>query len=168
MKSIAIIYGSSTDNTKVAAEKIAEKLADYSPTLIDIYDGEEEGFYNHDVLILGVSTWGVKDLQDDWADFYKKFVKLDLSGKTIALFGHGDSHIYSDSFADAIGILHEVLVEKDCTLIGEVSPEGYTFDYSRAIKNDMFVGLPLDDDNEPELTDERIDKWVEQLKPHFD
>lgn len=167
MKSIAIIYGSSTENTKEAAEKIAEKLADYSPKLIDIYDGEEEGFYENDVLILGVSTWGIKDLQDDWADFYKKFVKLDLSGKTIALFGQGDAHIYRDSFVDAIGILYEVLAEKDCKIIGQVPTDGYSFDYSRAVKDNVFVGLPLDDDNEPELTDERIANWVELLKPHL-
>lgn len=167
MKSIAIIYGSSTDMTKNAAEKIAERLAEYSPKLIDIYHGEEEGFYEHDVLILGVSTWGVKDLQDDWADFYKKLVKMDLSGKTIALFGLGDSFIYNDSFVDAIGILYEVLAQKECKIIGQVSPEGYHFDYSRALIDDVFVGLPLDDDNEPELTDERITQWVNSLKPHL-
>ena len=45
MKSIAIIYGSSTENTKRAAEKIAERLSEYSPALIDIYDGDEEAFH---------------------------------------------------------------------------------------------------------------------------
>lgn len=168
MKSIAIIYGSSTENTKNAAEKIAEKLSDYSPDLVDIYDGEEEPFLNHDVLILGASTWGIKDLQDDWSDFYHRFEKLDLSGKTVALFGLGDSFIYPDSFVDAIGIVYETLVEKGCKIIGHVSPEGYHFDYSRALVNNMFVGLPLDNDNEPDLTDARIEKWVESLKPHLD
>src|SRR5690554_7784135 len=82
MKSIAIIYGSSTEHTKNAAERMAELLADYNPTLSDIYDGDEEPFLTHDVLILGVSTWGVQDLQDDWNDFYPKLEKLDLKGKT--------------------------------------------------------------------------------------
>lgn len=168
MKSIAIIYGSSTENTKNAAIKIAEHLSDYSPSLVDIYDGEEEPFLSHDVLILGASTWGVKDLQDDWSDFYQRFEKLDLGGKTVALFGLGDSFIYPDSFVDAIGIVYETLVEKGCTIIGQVSPEGYHFDYSRALVNGVFVGLPLDDDNDADLTDERIEKWVESLKPHLD
>ena len=87
MKSIAIIYGSSTENTKRAAEKIAERLSEYSPALIDIYDGDEEAFHSNDVLILRISTWGVKDLQDDWSDFYHKLEKMDLTGKTVALFG---------------------------------------------------------------------------------
>ena len=42
MKSLAIIYGSSTEHTKDAAERMAELLADYSPTLVDIYDGDDE------------------------------------------------------------------------------------------------------------------------------
>lgn len=168
MKSIAIIYGSSTDNTKKVAEKIAERLSEYSPTLIDIYHGEEEGFHTHDVLILGIPTWGVKDLQNDWADFYQQLEQMDLSGKTIALFGLGDSFIYPDSFVDAMGILYETLAEKGCKIVGEVSPEGYDFDYSRALKNGVFVGLPLDEDNDAALTDERIEKWIESLKPYLD
>ena len=167
MKSIAIIYGSSTENTKNAADLIAEKLADYSPTIVDVYDGDESSFLLHDVLILGASTWGVKDLQDDWADFYNRFVKLDLSGKTIALFGLGDAFIYPDSFVDAIGILYEAIVDKGCTIIGKVDPDEYQFDYSRALVDGQFVGLPLDDDNDPSLTEERIEKWVESLKEHL-
>ena len=167
MKSIAIIYGSSTEHTKNAAEKIASRLSDYSPTLSDIYDGNEAPFLTHEVLILGVSTWGVQDLQDDWNDFYPKLEKLDLTGKTIALFGLGDASIYPSSFVDAMGILYEIISKKGATIIGAVSPEGYDFEYSRAVVNDMFVGLPLDDDTEPELTDERIAKWLEMLKPYF-
>lgn len=167
MKSIAIIYGSSTEHTKEAAEKIAELLADYSPTLADIYDGDEEPFKTHDVLILGVSTWGVQDLQDDWNDFYPKLEQIDLSGKKVALFGMGDASIYPSSFVDAIGILYEIVVKQGATVIGQVSTEGYDFEYSRALVDDQFVGLPLDDDYEPELTEERIVNWVEQLKPHL-
>ena len=168
MKSIAIIYGSSTEHTKDAAEKIAELLAGYSPTLVDIYDGDEEPFHSHDMLILGASTWGVQDLQDDWNDFYPKLEQIDLTGKTVALFGMGDASIYPSSYVDAIGILYEAVVKQGATVVGKVSPEGYDFEYSRAFIDDKFVGLPLDDDYEPELTEERITKWVESLKPYLD
>lgn len=168
MKSVAIIYGSSTEHTKNAAEKIAALLSDYAPTLSDIYEGDETPFLTHDVLILGVSTWGVQDLQDDWNDFYPKLEKLDLSGKTVALFGLGDASIYPSSYVDAMGILYEIVVKLGATVIGDVSPEGYDFEYSRALKDGRFVGLPLDDDYEPDLTDQRISRWVEQLKPFFE
>lgn len=167
MKSIAIIYGSSTEHTKNAAEKIASRLSDYSPTLSDIYDGNEAPFLTHEVLILGVSTWGVQDLQDDWNDFYPKLEKLDLSGKTIAIFGMGDASIYPSSFVDAMGILYEIVIQKGATVIGQISTDGYDFEYSRAVVDGQFVGLPLDDDTEPEMTDERIDAWVGKLKPYL-
>lgn len=167
MKSIAIIYGSSTEHTKNAAEKIAARLTDYNPSLSDIYNGDEEPFLSNEVLILGVSTWGVQDLQDDWNDFFPKLEKLDLSGKTVALFGMGDASIYPSSFVDAMGILYEIVSRKGAIIIGQVSPDGYDFEYSRALVDGRFVGLPLDDDTEPELTDERIAAWVEILKPHL-
>jgi len=126
MKSIAIIYGSSTEHTKLAAEKIAEQLSDYAPTLVDIYDGDEEPFLNHEVLILGVSTWGVQDLQDDWNDFYPKLEKLDLSGKTIALFGMGDASIYPSSFVDGMGILYEIVSKKGRLSLERFLPKGTT------------------------------------------
>ncbi|HBG79733.1 MAG TPA: flavodoxin, partial [Porphyromonadaceae bacterium] len=107
-------------------------------------------------------------LQDDWSDFYHKLEKMDLTGKTVALFGLGDSFIYPDSFVDAMGILYETVAEKGATLVGEVSPDGYQFDYSRALKNGVFVGLPLDEDNDADLTNGRIEKWVESLKKHLD
>ena len=118
-------------------------------------------------MILGVSTWGVQDLQDDWNDFYPKLEKMDLSGKTIAIFGMGDASIYPSSFVDAMGILYEIVVSKGATIIGQISTEGYDFEYSRAVVDGQFVGLPLDDDTEPELTDERIAAWVEILKPYL-
>lgn len=168
MKSIAIIYGSSTEHTKNAAEKIAELLSDYTPTLTDIYDGDETPFLNHDFLILGVSTWGVQDLQDDWNDFFPKLEKLDLTGKTVALFGLGDASIYPSSYVDAMGILYEIVVRQGAKVVGEVSADGYDFEYSRAFVDGKFVGLPLDDDYEPDLTEERIVNWIESLKPYLE
>jgi flavodoxin I len=31
----------------------------------------------------------------------------------------------------------------------------------------MFVGLPIDEDNEYDMTPERLEKWVEKLKKEF-
>lgn len=164
MKSIAIIYGSSTDNTKDAAAKIAAGLSAYNVDVKDVCDVSEEDFQNRDLLILGTSTWGIGELQDDWGGFFNKFEKMDLSGKTIALFGLGDSSGYPDSFVDGMGILYEVASKKGCRIIGEVSTDGYTFDDSKALQNGVFVGLPLDEDNESDMTSERIAQWTESLK----
>lgn len=168
MKSIAIIYGSSTDNTKDAANLIAEKLADYSPVLKDIADVSPEEFQDPDVFILGSSTWSIGELQDDWETFFSNIKKLDLKGKTVAFFGTGDSSGYPDTFVDAIGILYDAFAETGCTFVGKVSTDGYSFDDSKALRDGTFVGLPLDADNESDLTDNRIDIWVNHLKQYLD
>lgn len=168
MKSISIIYGSSTDNTKDAAGLIASKLASYSPVLKDVSKISADDFLAPDFLLLGISTWSIGELQDDWDTYFSKIKNLDLKGKTIALFGTGDSYSYSDTFADAIGMLYDEFAKTGAEFVGEVSTDGYSFDDSKAIKNGKFVGLPLDADNESDLTESRIDAWLESLKPFFD
>ena len=118
----------------------------------------------YDVLVLGTSTWGAGELQDDWYDGVKVLKKADLSHKFVALFGCGDSDSYSDTFCDGIGILYEDLKDTGCTFIGITDTAGYTFDASVAVVNGKFVGLPIDEVNEDSQTDQRIDQWVEGLK----
>lgn len=168
MKSIAIIYGSSTDNTKDAAELIASKLASYSPDLKDVSRVSPEDFQTPDFLFLGISTWSIGELQDDWDTFFPKIKNMDLKGKTIALFGVGDSYSYSDTFVDAIGMLYDEFVKTGAEFVGEVSTDGYSFDDSKALKNGKFVGLPLDADNESDQTESRINTWLASLKPFLD
>ena len=168
MKSIAIIYGSSTGNTRYAAQLVAEKLVTYSPVLKDLADTSSEEFLEPDVLILGCPTWSIGELQDDWDAFFSKISKLNLAGKTVALFGTGDAEGYPDTFVDALGILYDEFTKTGCTFIGEVSTDGYTFDDSQALRNGVFVGLPLDEDNESNKTDKRVEAWVNSLKSHLD
>jgi flavodoxin I len=168
MKSIAIIYGSSTGNTKYAAQLVAEKLAGYSPVLKDLADISSEEFLEPDVLILGCPTWSIGELQDDWDTFFPQISKLDLKGKFVALFGQGDAEGYPDTFVDAIGILYDEFAKTGCSFVGEVSTDGYTFDDSQALRNGIFVGLPLDEDNESDNTDGRVEAWISSLKPHLD
>lgn len=158
-----IIYGSTTDNTSNIAKQIAEALADYSPNVVDV-SGASEADFAADLLILGTSTWGAGDLQDDWDSFLPTLEGIDLSGKTVALFGVGDSAGYSDTFCDGVGILFEAVKGKGCKIIGAVSTDGYSFDESRAVVDDKFVGLAIDEDNESSETPGRISNWVAQLK----
>lgn len=114
-------------------------------------------------LILGASTWGDGDLQEDWDSFLPVLGKSDLSDKTIALFGTGDASAYSDTFVDAIGILYDELKNTGAAFTGFCETEGYSFDDSRALIDGKFAGLPLDDENENEKTPERISSWVKSI-----
>lgn len=167
MKKIAIIYGSTSGNTQDVAKKIAAKLKENEVQILDVASIKPEVFDEYSNLILGTSTTGIGDLQDDWDLFLPKLKKINLEGKTIALFGLGDSSSYSDSFVDSLGILFETVQNKGCTIIGQISTEGYEYDSSRADLGGTFAGLVIDEDNESDQTDERIAAWVAEIAPKF-
>lgn len=167
MKKIAIIYGSSGGNAQDAAKRIAEELKENEVKLVDVVNVKPELFDEYTNLILGTSTTGIGDLQDDWDRFLPNFKKLNLEGKTVALFGLGDSDSYSDSFVDSMGILFETVTEMGATVIGAVPTDDYHFDSSRAVVDEQFAGLALDEDNEPEKTVSRIKAWTAQIAPLF-
>lgn len=165
MNKTCIIYGSSTGTCQAIAEKIAEKLGVDSADVYDVANIESSTVDDYQNLLLGSSTWGSGDLQDDWYDGLDKLKSANLSGKTIALFGCGDSESYSDTFCAAMGDIYEGLKDSGAKFIGAVSTDGYTYDDSAAVVDGKFVGLALDDVNEDDKTDERIDAWVEEIKP---
>ncbi|MDH6311879.1 flavodoxin I [Parabacteroides sp. PFB2-10] len=164
MKKTAIFYGSSSGTTEDIAGRMAGQLGIDSSDVYNVGEASVDDAAAYDVLILGSSTWGVGDLQDDWEGFLPKLKKADLSGKAVAIFGVGDSSSYSDSFCDAVGVIYKELQGTGATFCGAVSSEGYSFDDSVALEGDKFVGLPLDEDNEGNETDGRISRWIEQLK----
>ncbi len=166
MSKKGVFYGSSTGNTQGAAEAIAKGLGVDKGDIIDISKASPEQMLSYDILILGSSTWGLGDLQDDWEGFIGNFEKMNLSGKKVAVYGTGDSSSYSDTFCDAVGIIAEAAQKAGATLIGNhTATSDYSFDDSRAVKNGVFCGLPLDEENESDKTSKRISQWLELLKP---
>ena len=167
MKKIGIVFGSTTDNTRNAAQKIAGKLSGEEVSIIDVSGLKAGDLDSYPNLILGTSTWGFGDLQDDWEEHLSVLTNSNLEGKTVAFFGLGDSSSYPDTFVDGVGILYEAVKDKGCNIIGEVPVDGYHFDDSKAAEDGHFAGLALDEDNEASLTDERIDKWITEILPLF-
>lgn len=168
MKKIGIFYGSSGGTCEGIALTIASKLALGRDDVHDVAKAKAEDATACDVLLLGSSTWGAGDLQDDWFDFLPQLKAAGLAGKVVALFGCGDSASFGDTFCDAIGTLHDELAATGCRFVGEVDTAGYTFDASTAVKDGRFVGLALDEVNEPQLTDGRIDGWIAAIKGALD
>jgi len=118
----------------------------------------------YDLLIWGTSTWGLGATQDDWAGFFSQLDTVDLTGKIVAVFGLGDQEMYSDTFVDAMADLGNKAKARGATLIGSWPTEGYRFQESRAVVDDRFVGLALDEENQADLTPKRIKAWIRQLK----
>ncbi|MFR9527921.1 MAG: flavodoxin FldA [Rikenellaceae bacterium] len=162
MKKTVVVYGSTTGTCDGIAQTIASKLG---VEAIEVSVMSADTIAENEVLVLGTSTWGAGELQDDWYDGVETLKGADLSGKTVALFGCGDSSSYCDTFCDGIGIIYEAVVGAGATVVGAVSTDGYSFDESVAVVDGQFVGLALDNDNEEDQTEGRIDAWIESIKP---
>lgn len=164
MKKIGIYYGSTTGVTEEIAGKIADGLGVDSADVKNVADGDVDSVDSYEALILGSSTWGVGELQDDWYSFLEELKEKDLSGKTIALFGCGDSSGFGSSFCDALSIIHNDLQGTGAKFCGSISTDGYSYEHSESEVDGKLLGLLLDEDNESDSSDKRISDWVEQIK----
>ncbi len=161
MSKAIVVYGSTTGTTEDIAGRIAKALG---TDAINVSDFNNDVIAANDLLVLGSSTWGCGELQDDWYSGVDLLKSANLSGKKVAVFGCGDSASYSDTFCDAMSIIADAAAQAGATLVGSVSTDGYTFDASASAKDGMFVGLAIDEMNESDKTDARIAAWVASLE----
>lgn len=154
-----IFYGSTTGTTEMVAEKVGALLgADVMPA------AEIDKVENYDFVIFATSTWGMGDLQDDWYGALEILAGKNLSGKKVALIGVGDQASFGDTFVDGMGTIYEEIKDKGVTLVGKTSVDGYDFSSSKAVVDGEFTGLVIDENNQSELTEERIAAWVEKVR----
>ena len=166
MSKIGIFYGSSTGSTSEVAQRLGKALG-AEANIFDVASASAAEAAAFDVLLLGSSTWGIGDLQDDWEDFLPKLAEQPLSGKKVALFGCGDADSYPDSFCEALAKIKEGLAGAGVTFIGAIAPEGYSYDATASEEDGKLIGLCIDEANQSDLTDERIDKWVALIQPEL-
>lgn len=165
MAEIGLFFGSDEGNTETIAYKIQEIFGANHVDVFDIADVTQLDFANYQKIILGIPTWDFGQIQSDWEEFWSDIADVDFSDCGVALFGLGDQFGYGDFFLDAMGMLHDVVMEKGASIVGHWSTEGYEFDASKALTKDEshFVGLALDEDQQADLTDDRLDTWCRQL-----
>jgi flavodoxin I len=172
MKKIAIIYGPLKGSTEKVAKMVAEEFGNENVDLIPVGDAINTTIGKYSNIIFGVSTVGKHTWDSDheggnWDKYMPEIGRTDMSGKTVAIFGLGDHVTYSLHFVDAVGILSDLVEKSGGTLIGQVSTEGYEFEDSQAVRGDVFLGLPIDEDYDSDKTPERIKNWVAQIKKDF-
>lgn len=172
MSKIGLFFGPLKGSVHRVAEKVKTALGEQEVTMISVNDASAADLEKYNLIIFGISTvgketWDSDYSNTDWSKFFPNISKIDFSGKTVAIFGLGDHVTYSGYFVNAMGMLAKDLLKHGATIVGQVDPSGYEFDESEAILDGKFVGLPIDEDFEPELTDERIANWVKSIKPAF-
>ena len=116
MKKTVIIYGTSTGTCEDLAGRIGAKLG--VNNIINVTDLDDSIIAENDNLILGTSTWGAGEMQDDWYDGIKVLKSANLEGKTVALFGCGDSESYPDTFVGGMAELYNVAKNVGACVIG--------------------------------------------------
>lgn len=166
---IGLFYGSTTCYTEMVAEKIQALIGPEYVALHNLKDTPLTAMADYDILILGLSTWDFGEIQEDWEAHWPEINQVDLSGKTIALYGMGDQLGYAEWFQDALGMLHHEISKQQVKRVGFWPNQGYDFIASKAVTSDgeWFYGLALDDENQYEQTDERLAQWVEQILLEF-
>ena len=109
MKSAVIVYGSTTGNTQQAAEWIQEalSLAGTKADISNVAEMEPASAAPYDLIVLGASTWGQGDIQDDFVSFYDGMTADVFGGKKVAVFGCGDSGMFPDYFCQAVDLIAE-------------------------------------------------------------
>ena len=171
MKKIALVYWPKKGNTEEAAYKIYSKFDKETIDIFTITEINTAEFAMYDAFIIGGSTTGADSWghahKTRWTGFFAKIEKAELVGKPFALFGLGDQVLYPNHFVDGMAFLKEMFEKQGAEHKGWWPTEGYDFQESESVENDMFYGLALDNDQQQELTDERVSKWVEQIKKEF-
>ena len=176
---IGLYFGTQTGKTEIVCGIIKDEFGDAITDATDVAEGDLEHFANLNGLICGIPTWntGALELRSGtvWDDLLEKIGELDLKGKPVALFGLGDSVGYGEDFVDAMEELHRFFEKAGAKMIGYVPLDGYNFVSSRCLiphlneitkpeDGEQFCGLPVDEDSEGELTEERVKNWCTQVK----
>ena len=160
----ALFFGSTTNNTADIAGMIKEELGGSIDHMVNVAECHPDDFKACNVMILGVPTWHIGEMQDDWALVLPKISEFDYTGKKIAVFGLGDGVGYPDTYVDAIQELAEIFEKKGAKLHGLWPKEGYPFKKSKAIRDGKFMGLVIDIENQSDKTPERVKAWCSQIK----
>jgi flavodoxin I len=166
---IGLFFGSDEGNTEKVAYRIQQRMGCDVVDVRDIADVTQLDFAEYNNIILGIPTWDFGQIQSDWEEFWDDISAVEFSGKTVAFFGLGDQFGYGDYFLDAMGMLHDVVIQSGATIVGHWPTEGYEFDASKAeiIGVNKFIGLALDEDQQENLTAERLNAWCAQIHVEF-
>lgn len=167
MERTALFYSFNSKKTAKIAVTIYNNFAVGEVELVNVEDFNNYIFSGFSNLIIGVPTWFDGELPNYWDEMLPALDEIDFSAKKVAIFGLGDQKGYPENFCDAIGIMASFFENSGATIVGKFPLEGYAFESSKAVRDGLFLGLPLDQENQSGLTAERIERWVAILKNEF-
>lgn len=119
MKKATIIFGTTTGNTEIVANKLAEYMDGYETQVVYVTDAKDDALVQGaDLVVYGCSTMGLGELQDDFVPYYEnRMTPALLKGKDVAVFGLGDKENYEDYFCWAADLLSKKVRECGANLV---------------------------------------------------
>lgn len=169
MKKTGLFYWPKQGNVETCASKVKACFNDKNIEIHTIDEISQVDIKAYDLIIVGGSTvgadvWQKADDNNHWFAFFSQFNETNMKDKPYAIFGLGDQILYPDHFVDGMKIVKEEFDKTGAKLIGRWPTEGYDFTDSDSVEDDHFLGLALDEDQQDELTDDRIEVWVHQIQ----
>jgi len=177
MAKVGVFFGTDTGNTRRIAKDIATALGSaIAAKPVNVRNATVEDMLAYDSLIVGTPTYGEGQLPglstgnatESWEEFLPKMAGQDFSGKKVAIYGLGNQKSYPVEFVDAMFYLYRQFERCGATIIGAWDTEGYNFKKSKAVVENRFVGLALDQENQKELTPARLETWLKMLADAWD
>lgn len=168
MAKVGLFYGTDTGNTRKVAKMIKKSFEDDAVEIYNVAKATADDVAQYESLIFGMPTLGDGELENSFKAFMDNHLaNVDLSGKTVALYGLGDQDGYGHEFLDGMKFIYDSVKEKGATVVGEWPTDGYDFTKSKAISEedeDKFICLAIDQDNQSDMTKERVAEWLDQIK----
>lgn len=169
MSKMGIFVGTAGGTSMVIAEALMEEFGIQEDDVINMeedFDDIEEQMMGYDVLFIGSSTWGQGDVHFSWVDPVLEIEDedYDFSGKKVAFFGAGDCKKHGEEFCSALGKLHKTFTKAGAKPIGYIPVDGYKYEGTQSIIDGKFCGCAIDEHNESDKTQERIEMWIESVK----
>jgi flavodoxin I len=174
MSKTAVFFSPEGGNVNSVADKLGEMIGKDKVDVIPLREVKEEDLINyHQMIVIGSTVgtdhWSNEAVPDEWPDFFSKMEPISFEDKKVAIVGLGNSFIYPSHFANDMAELYENFQKKHAKIYGFVDAKDYDFTESDAVNEEgFFCGLAIDEDNEPELTPSRLEKWIQQLQADFE
>jgi flavodoxin I len=174
MSKTALFYSPEGGNVNRVANMLGEMIGNDKVDIIQVKEVEKGDLTKYEKVILlgstvGADHWSNETIVDEWPEFFTKIKEISFEKKKVAIVGLGNSFLYPSHFVDGMAVLYEKLTKQNAKVLGFVEKKGYDFIDSEAVNDDgFFCGLPIDEDNEEELTAERLENWISILKSDFE
>lgn len=116
---VSILYGSTTGTTEQTAGLLKDLLKNHEVEVASVAGANEGHVKDADMILLGSSTWGYGELQDDFADYIDQISPALYGNKKVAVFGCGDQAGFADVFCEAVTIIEEQLQSAGAEIVTE-------------------------------------------------